>query len=71
MNKPEHNDYTASQLAKLLSCSPDWVKIRLNDGRIKGYRLGGPTGKVWRIPWTVAESLKADWMEPQDTKQAL
>jgi excisionase family DNA binding protein len=58
----ERHDYTVPQVAKLFSCSSGTVKSWIKAGRVKAYRLGGETGRDWRIPWAEVERIKAEWI---------
>jgi excisionase family DNA binding protein len=71
MIQTEKYDYTVPQFAKLISCSSGTVKKWIKAGKIKAYRIGGETGRDYRIPWEEGERIKADWTYPLDTKQAL
>jgi excisionase family DNA binding protein len=56
------HDYPVSGVAKLLCCAPSTVKAWIKQGRIKAYRLGGETGRDWRIPWAEVERVKSEWL---------
>jgi hypothetical protein len=45
----------------------NWIKA----GRVKAYRLGGPAGRDYRIPWAEVERLKSEWLFSPETEQAL
>ena len=67
----EKHDFTVPQVAKTFSCSPGTVKAWIKQGRIKAYRLGGPLGRDYRIPWAEVERIKSEWTYSPETKEAL
>ena len=67
----DKRDYTVPQVAKEFSCSAGTVKNWIKAGRVKAYRLGGPAGRDYRIPWAEVERLKSDWLFSPETEQAL
>jgi excisionase family DNA binding protein len=55
----KRNDYTVPQVAKEFSCSSGTVK-----NWIKAYRLGGETGRDYRIPWAEVDRINAErWQD--------
>jgi excisionase family DNA binding protein len=72
MTQPtEKHDFTVPQVAKAFSCSAGTVKNWIKQGRIKAYRLGGPLGRDWRVPWAEVERLRSEWTYSPNTEQAL
>jgi excisionase family DNA binding protein len=67
----KRNDYTVPQVAKEFSCSSGTVKNWIKAGRIKAYRLGGETGRDYRIPWAEVDRIRNEWKVSLDTSQAL
>lgn len=67
----DRRDYTVPQAAKVFSCSSGTVKNWIKAGRIKAYRLGGPLGRDYRIPWAEVDRLKSEWTYSPETKQTL
>jgi len=72
MNKPiEKHDYTVSQVAKVFSCAPGTVKNWIKTGKVKAYRLGGPQGRDYRVPWAEVDRLRSEWICAPETEQTL
>ena len=67
----KRNDYTVPQVAKEFSCSSGTVKNWIKAGRIKAYRLGGETGRDYRIPWAEVDRIRNEWKVSPDTSAAL
>jgi excisionase family DNA binding protein len=68
MTQTEKHNYTVPEVAKLLSCSSGTVKSWIKSGKITAYRLGGETGRDYRIPWAEVERIKRDWIYSPYTK---
>ena len=54
--------YTVPEVAKMMACSNGTVKNWIRQGKLKAYRLGGPTGRDYRIPLAEVERIKAEWL---------
>jgi excisionase family DNA binding protein len=67
----EKRDYTVPEAAKMMACSNGTVKNWIRQGKLKAYRLGGPTGRHYRIPWAEVERIRAEWLYSPETEQAL
>jgi len=67
----KRNDYTVPQVAKEFNCSSGTVKNWIKAGRINAYRLGGETGRDYRIPWAEVDRIRNEWKVSPDTSAAL
>ena len=67
----ERRDYTPSQVAKIMSCATGTVKNWIKQGKLKAYKLGGPTGRDYRVPWAEVERIKNEWTYSPETDKAL